>query len=252
MKTLLFTGLYGAFWLLHITMQPQAETALEVVRKADEKLRGQTSHANMTIETVRPTWKRELKLKTWTKGTNYAMILITSPVKENGIVYLKSGKEVWNWIPSIERVIKLPPSMMTQSWMGTDFTNDDLVRESSVVEDYTHSFAGDSVIQGRNCHRIKMIPKPDAAVVWGMVIVWIDKKDYLQMRAEFYDEDNIRINVMQSFDVKTMGGRLLPSRVEMIPADKAGEKTVMKYDSITFDQPIDDNFFTIQNMKKVK
>lgn len=215
-------------------------------------MRGKTSQAEMIIQTIRPTWTRELKLKTWTKGTTYTMILITSPVKEKGTVFLKSGKEVWNWVPSIERVIKLPPSMMTQSWMGTDFTNDDLVKESSIVDDYTHSFAGDSVIQGRDCFKIKLVPKPEAAVVWGMIMVWIDKKDYLQMRAEFYNEDNELVSTMQSYDVKMMGNRLLPAKVEMIPADKKGEKTIMIYNNIVFDQPIDDGFFTAQYMKKVK
>jgi outer membrane lipoprotein-sorting protein len=193
-----------------------------------------------------------MKMKAWTKGTAYSMILIESPPKEKGTVFLKSGKEVWNWVPSIERVIKLPPSMMTQSWMGTDFTNDDLVRESSVVEDYIHSFRNDSVIDGRQCYSILLIPKPESAVVWGKVIVWIDKKEYIEMRAEFYDEENVIINTMQSFDVKMMGGRMIPTRVEMFPADKKGQKTVMKYTNISFNQPIEDSFFTTLNMKKIK
>ena len=228
------------------------ETATDVIKKADEKMRGKTSQAEINIQTIRPKWTRELKLKTWTKGNKYAMILITSPVKEKGTAYLKIDKEVWNWIPSIERVIKLPPSMMTQSWMGTDFTNDDLVKESSVVNDYNHTFAGDTVIQGRNCHKIKLVPKPDASVVWGMIMVWIDKKDYLQMRADFFDEENILVNTMLSSDIKMMGNRLLPAKVEMIPSDKEGEKTVMIYSSISFDQPIDDSFFSTENMKKIK
>ncbi len=215
-------------------------------------MRGKTSQSEMTIQIVRPTWTREMKMKAWSKETTHAMILVTSPAKEKGTVFLKSDKEVWNWVPSIERVIKLPPSMMTQSWMGTDFTNDDLVKESSTVNDYTHSFAGDSVIEGRNCYKIKLIPKPDAAVVWGKIFVWIDKKDYIQLRAEFYDEENNLINTMQSSDVKIMGGRLIPAKMEMIPADKKGHKTVMIYNSISFDQPIDAGFFTTQNMKKVK
>ena len=142
--------------------------------------------------------------------------------------------------------------MMTQSWMGTDFTNDDLVKESSIVDDYVHSFLRDSVVEGRNCYKIQLIPKPEAAVVWGKIVVWIDKKDFIQMRAEFYDEENTLINTMQSSDVKTLGGRLIPTKLEMIPADKIGQKTVMIYSSITFDQPIDQSFFTTQNMKKVK
>jgi len=228
------------------------ETAKDVVKKSDEKMRGKTSYAEMTIQTIRPTWTREIKLKAWSKGTDYAMILITAPVKEKGTVFLKNKTEVWNWVPSIERVIKLPPSMMTQSWMGTDFTNDDLVKESSVVEDYTHSFLKDTVINESACYTIRLIPKPEAAVVWGKIIVWIDKKNYLQMRVEFFDEENILISTMQSFNIKEMGGRIIPTKIEMVPEDKPGNKTVMIYSNISFDQPIDDSFFTTQNMKKVQ
>jgi outer membrane lipoprotein-sorting protein len=177
------------------------EEAKDVIKKADEKMRGKTSQSEMTIQIIRPTWTREMKMKAWTKETRFAMILITSPAKEKGTVFLKDNKEVWNWVPSIERVVKLPPSMMSQSWMGTDFSNDDLVKESSVVEDYIHSFAGDTVLEGRACHKIKLIPKPDAAVVWGKIILWIDKKDYMQLRAEFYDEENMLINTMQSSEI---------------------------------------------------
>lgn len=203
----------------------------------------------MTIQIVRPTWTREIKMKTWSKGTNYTLILITAPPKEKGTVYLKRDKEVWNWIPSIERTLKLPPSMMSQSWMGTDFSNDDLVKESSVVEDYTHTFAGDTVIDGRDCYKIKLVPIPEAAVVWGKILTWIDKKDYLQLRTEFYDEENTLISTMQSSGIKMMGGRLLPSKTEMIPADKKNQKTVMIFNSIVFDQPLDEKFFSPDNMK---
>lgn len=230
----------------------QSDSAKEVVRKADDKMRGKTSNGAVTIQIVRPTWTRELKMKTWSKGTEYSLILVTAPAKEKGTVFLKRKKEVWNWLPSIERTIKLPPSMMSQSWMGTDFTNDDLVKESSAVEDYEHSFEGDSIIDGRNCFKIKMIPKPEAAVVWGKIFVWIDKKDYLQLKTEFFDEDNMLISTMLGSEIKMMGGRLIPARMEMIPSDKKNQKTVMIFETIQFDTPIDDSFFSPDNMKKVK
>ena len=230
----------------------QINNAKEIVRKADEKMRGKTSKAEMTIQIVRPTWTREIKMKTWTKGTNFAFLLVTAPIKEKGIVYLKKVKEVWNWIPSIERTIKLPPSMMSQSWMGTDFTNDDLVKESSVVEDYTHELLADTTIDSRSCYKILMKPTPDASVVWGKVIVWIDKKDYLELRAEFYDEENVLVNIMVASDIKMMDGWLLPTKIEMIPVDKKGNKTVMIYEQLKFDIPMDETFFSTQNMKQLK
>ena len=249
MKTLLVVM---AFLFIHPFLNPVSDEAKEIIRKADAKMRGNSSRAELTIQTIRPTWNRELKLKTWSKGTTQAMILVTAPAKEKGTVFLKNGKEVWNWVPTIERVIKLPPSMMTQSWMGTDFTNDDLVKESSIVEDYTHSLSGDSIVKGRDCYKIMLVPKPESAVVWGKIISFIDKKDYLQMRAEFYDEDGELVNIMQSDEIKMLGGRLLPSKVEMMPANKKGEKTVMIYNSIQFDEPIDDGFFSTKNMTNLK
>lgn len=143
-----------------------AQDAKEIVKTADKKMRGTTMEAEMVIKTTRPTWSREMSCKVWMKSNDLAMILIQSPAKDKGIAFLKRKKEVWNWMPSLERNIKLPPSMMTQSWMGTDFTNDDLVKESSVVEDYTHTIIGDTVIQNRSCYLIQMLPKPTAAVVW--------------------------------------------------------------------------------------
>jgi len=142
--------------------------------------------------------------------------------------------------------------MMSQSWMGTDFTNDDLVKEASVVEDYNHSITGEEVIDSRNCYRVQMIPKPEASVVWGKVILWIDKKDFLMLRAEYYDEENVLVNTMIAGDVKVLGGKLLPARMEMMPAEKKGNKTVLIYDSILFDKPVEERFFSTQNMQKVQ
>jgi hypothetical protein len=136
--------------------------------------------------------------------------------------------------------------------MGTDFTNDDLVKASSRIDDYTHKIAGDSVIAGRKCWKIEMIPLPAAAVVWSKVNMWVDRKDYLELRLEFYDEDNKLVNILQASDVKTMGGRLLASKLEMIPADKKGQETVIIYNSASFDKPIGDDVFTTENMKKAK
>ncbi len=224
-------------------------TARDVVKKATDKMRGETSRAELTIRTVRPTWSREMKVKTWTKGETYAMILIESPAKEKGVCFLKRGKEVWNWIPTLERSIKLPPSMMSQSWMGTDFTNDDLVKESSMVEDYEHTFQGDTIIAGRECYIIRMVPKPEVAIVWGKLIVCIDKKDFIELHTRFYDEDGELLNTMNAYDIKVMDGRLIPTRMEMIPADKPGQKTVLIYTAITYDKPIPDAFFTLQQLK---
>lgn len=227
-------------------------SARDIIKKADENMRGKTSEAQITIKIIRPTWSREMNMKAWSKGDDYSMILVTSPAKEKGTVFLKRIKEVWNWIPSIERHVKLPPSMMSQSWMGTDFTNDDLVREASSVVDYDHNLLGNETILDKDCYKIQMIPKPSAAVVWEKVIVWIDTSDFLQLKAEFYDEDGELVNIMNSSDIKEMGGRKITSKIEMIPIDKKGHRTVIIYNDIIFDEPINDDFFTTRNMKQLK
>jgi outer membrane lipoprotein-sorting protein len=229
-----------------------AQDAAEIVRRSYETMRGSTSQSEMTIRTVRPTWTREMSVRTWISGTDYAMIHILSPAKDKGTVFLKRKKEVWNWLPTLERSIKLPPSMMTQSWMGTDFTNDDLVKESSVVLDYDHHLLGDTTVAGKRCYRIEMIPKPEAAVVWGKIIVSIDKGDYLQLHTVFYDDDGVEVNTMSAYDVKMMDGRLIPTRLEMIPADKKNHKTEIIYTRIQFNRPIPDNFFTMDRMRNIK
>lgn len=241
-----------ASFLILFVIPTFAQDAKEIVRQADEKMQGLSNFTTMTIKIIRPTWEREMKMRSWSKGTDYSMIIIDAPSKDKGTVFLKRKKEIWNWLPSIDKSIKLPPSMMMQNWMGTDFTNDDLVKQSSIVNDYEHSIIGDSTIQGYNCYKIQMLPKPEAAVVWGKVILFIDKTDYLQFRVEYYDEDGYLINLMNFYDVKTMGGRKIPSRMEMIPADSPEKKTVMIYNSIEFDIDIDADYFTTQNMKRVR
>lgn len=229
----------------------QAQTAKEIVQKADDKLRGTTSQVELTIRTVRPKWTRSMDVKAWIKGSDYSLILIQSPPRDRGIAFLRRKKEVWNWMPVLERTIKLPPSMMNQSWMGTDFTNDDLVKESSIVNDYKHSIIGDTTIDGRGCYLIQMIPKPEAAVVWGKLIVCIDKKDFLELHTRFFDEEGKLINIMNAYDIKMMDNRLIPTRFEMIPVGKKNQKTEMIYRAIQYNRPIDDGFFTVEKMKEV-
>lgn len=229
-----------------------AQTALEIIKAADEKRRGKSAYAEMTISIVRPNWTRDMTLKSWAIGDEYSMILITKPARDKGTVFLKRNKEIWNWVPSIERNIKLPPSMMMQSWMGSDFTNDDLIKESSIVEDYSHSIVGDSIILDRECWKIELIPHPDAPVVWGKIYSWISKGDLLELRAEMYDEDGYLVNEILFDDIRDLGGKMLPAVMEYVPVDKPGHKTVMSYHKIDFDIPIRESFFSTQNIKRVK
>ncbi len=228
----------------------QAQTATEIIQKADQKMRGETSQSIITMRIIRPSWSREISMKTWMKGRDLALLVIQSPSKEKGIAFLKRKKEVWNWIPSLEKVMKLPPSMMSQSWMGTDFTNDDLVRESSIVVDYDHQLISDTTIDGRLCHTILCTPFPNTPVVWGKLKICIDKKDLIELFVAFFDDEGLLVNTMKAHDLKIMDGRLIPTRMEMIPVDKPGQRTEIIYHSILFDKPIDNSIFTLDQMRK--
>lgn len=252
MKKILSSFLIIATALLAVSFTGDDPEAKEIVTKAENNIHGLYSATEMSIQIIRPTWTRTMTLKGWSRGEDYSISVITSPAKDAGTVFLKRKREIWNWVPSIERVVKLPPSMMAQSWMGTDFTNDDLVKASSRIDDYTHRIVGDSIIAGRKCWKIEMIPLPEAAVVWSKVNIWIDQKDYLELRLEFFDEDGKLVDILKCSDIRTMGGRTLPGKMEMIPADKKGQETVITYNSAVFDKPIDENFFTTDNMKKVR
>ena len=239
--------------LLGTWLTSQAQTPAQILQTSEEMRRGiKSSQAEMTMTIVRPTWTRSMSMKSWSKGEDYSLILITGPARDKGSTTLKREKEMWNWVPRIERTIKLPPSMMSQSWMGSDFTNEDLVRENSIITDYSHTMLQDSIIAGRSCYKLQLIPNEDASVIWGKIYLWIDKRDYLQLRTEFYDEDMYLINVMQASDIKKMGGRTFATKVEMIPVEEEGQKTVMVYDNIIFDKKLPDSFFSQQNMKRVR
>jgi len=242
----------GYSLFLYIILLLQTPDATEIIKQADKKMQGESNEAVMTMTIQRPDWSREIDLKSWSVGTKNSLILITAPARDEGTAFLKRGKEIWNWQPRIDRVIKLPPSMMMQSWMGSDFTNDDLVKESSVVNDYEHFYEKDTTIRGYLCWKIRMKPKPEAAVVWGHVDVYIEKKDYLELLILYFDEDGYLVNTMELSDIQEMGGRVIPTRLEMVPADEPDHKTIIKYHQMKFDIPINDSFFSLQNMKRVK
>jgi outer membrane lipoprotein-sorting protein len=243
------------FTLLVITISFQAshsQSAKEIVDKANQNMQGNTNESVMIMQIIRPEWTREIAMKSWAKGTDYSLVLITAPARDNGAAFLKRKQELWNWQPTIKRVIKMPPSMMVQSWMGSDFTNDDLVKQSSIVDDYTHKILKDTSIVGRVAWKLELIPLKEAAVVWGKIEVYIDKKDYLQLLVKYYDEDDFLINTMVMSDIKEMDGRLIPARMEVIPAENPEQKTVIIYESLKFDIPMNDDFFSLQNMKRIR
>lgn len=241
--------------LLLATVMPTllAQSSAQILKKSEELRRGvESSKAEMTMTIVRPKWTRTMSMKAWSKGDDYSLIVVTAPASDEGSATLKRKKEVWNYVPRIDRTIKLSRSMMSQNWMGSDLTNDDLVREVSLITDYDHQILGEEMIEGRTCWKIELIPHDDVPVVWGKVIMFIDQQDYLQMRTEFYDEDLILTNVMQASNVKKLGGRTFAAKMEIIPVDDEGHRTVLEYTDIQFDLDVSETFFSTQNMKRVR
>ncbi|WP_394392115.1 outer membrane lipoprotein-sorting protein [Shewanella woodyi] len=230
----------------------ETRSAKEIVVLSDKQMRGESSYTVATMNIIRPDWTRSMSMKSWTKGQDLSLVLVTAPAKDKGSASLKRKKEMWNWIPSIERIIKIAPSMLSQSWMGSDFTNDDLINQSSIVVDYTHTLVKEEMVDGDNSYVIDAFSKEDAPVVWSKVRLWISTKSYLQRRVEFYDEADALINTMETFDVKQLGGRLIATRMTMVPAEKPGNKTEMITHEAQFDFELGDDFFSQQQMRALR
>jgi outer membrane lipoprotein-sorting protein len=243
----------GLLFLVNIQgLFSQGLSAEEIIKKADDKNRGLSSQGTLTMTVIRPEWTRTITMNSWSKGKDYSIVIITAPAKDKGQVFLKIKTEMWNWVPSIDKTIKLPPSMMLQSWMGSDFTNDDLVKQSSIVVDYSHKLIGEEKVRDQDCYKLELTPLPDAAVVWGKVIFWVTKSGFDQWMVDYYDEDNKLVSTSNSFDLKQMGDRIIPTRIEITPKNKKGQKTVLHIDQMKFNIKLDESFFSQQNMKKIK
>ncbi|MFP4448833.1 MAG: outer membrane lipoprotein-sorting protein [Bacteroidales bacterium] len=254
-KVAIFLGLP---MLLILVMNPgkvpaQELSSREIMEKAEDQWQGEESSiSRMTMKIVRPSWERTIKMKSWIKGRDFALTLITSPANERGQTFLKRENDMWHWMPSIDRLIKLPPSMMSEGWMGSDYTNDDILKESSIVVDYNHKVIGEENVNGTTCYQIELIPKEDAAVVWGKVLKWISKEHFLQMKSEYYDEDGELVRTEIAEETKKMDDRYVPTYVEILPADEDDKKTVLILEDIQFNRDIPDDFFSQQNMKRLR
>ena len=228
----------------------QEPSAAQIVDRAEAALWGKTLQSRLTMTVATPRWTRTLELDAWIERPRRSFIRIVSPAKEAGIGSLRIGAEMWNYLPTIERTIKIPPSMMLQPWMGSDFTNDDLVKESSLVNNYTHRLAGTDSVAGTPVWIIESTPKPDAPVVWGRIVIRVRRADFLPAREEFYDERGTLVRVLTFSDVKALGGRTVPTRWEMRPVAKPGNVTTVVMQRATYDAAIAGEIFTQRNLEK--
>jgi outer membrane lipoprotein-sorting protein len=228
----------------------QEPSARDVVDRAERALWGTTLQTRLTMTVKTPRWQRTLELQAWIDRPRRSFIRILGPPKEAGIASLRIGAEMWNYLPTVERTIKIPPSMMMQPWMGSDFTNDDLVKESSLVDDYTHRIVGSDTVGGTQSYIVASIPKPDAPVVWGRIVFRVRKADFLPVREEFYDERGALVRVMRFSDIRSLGGRTVPTRWEMRPVGKPENVTTVVMTSATYDAAIPVDVFTQRNLTR--
>lgn len=238
--------------VLSSPIQANLMSAFDIVKQSDKAMRGDAIYSEMTMKIIRPEWSRSMKLKSWGKGTDLALVLVTEPAKDKGSASLKRGNEMWSWLPSIERVIKIAPSMLSQSWMGSDFSNDDLINQSSIVVDYTHKLVGEVRLHNTNVWVIDAIAKEDAPVVWSRVRLWISKQHLLQRKVETYDEFGDLVSTMNSYDVKELGGRFITTKLVMVPASEPNNRTEIITHAASFNFDISDTFFSQQQMKQLR
>ncbi|OGR99814.1 MAG: hypothetical protein A2V88_14770 [Elusimicrobia bacterium RBG_16_66_12] len=225
----------------------------DLVDRANKALRGDSSRArlSMTIET--PEWKRTLEVEGWNKDRTHAFIVLRAPAKERGNTTLRRKTEMWVWMPKVERVIKIPPTMMHAAWQGSDFTYEDIVKADSIVKDYTHKLLKTVKETGRTVYRIEATPRPDAPVVWGKVITAAavyDDQSVVPLLEEDYSERGELIRTITFSDIKVLGGRRVPARLECVPSKKKGKRTILQYHELEFDLPLDDAFFGYQRLQK--
>lgn len=229
---------------------PSPRDAGAILDQVDDLFRGRSSQGRATMTVTTAHWTRALTLEFWNRGTDRSLVRIVAPQKEKGTATLRVGNDLWNYLPKVKRTIKLPSSMLQASWMGSHFTNDDLVKESRMTQDYTFTITFDGTRDGQRSLEITCTPRPDAAVVWGQVVVRVREPDHLPLAALFYDEHLQLARTMTYADVRPLGGRELPTRLVVVPTDAPAESTVVVYEDIHFDAPLADEAFSLRALEQ--
>jgi len=236
--------------LLLLPLSAQAIEVNDLIRHIDRLWRGDTSQTTMTMTVKTRRYAREMTMEGWSRGKDYSLVVIREPIKDRGIATLKVEDNIWNFLPKINRVTKVPSSMMSGSWMGSHFTNDDLVKDSTFEDDYASTITFEGVRDGRAIYELTSIPKPNAAVVWGKVVMLVEQKTLAPFKNTYYDEEGALIRTMTLDQFKTVDGRVIPMRMVLQPEDKPDESTVIVYDEIRFGVPLEASFFSLQSLQK--
>ena len=244
-KTLsITTGILAALFAHAI----HANEARDIVRDAIEYWRGTASVGEMTMTIHRPDWERSVSMRAWTQGDDRSLVRVTAPKKDKGNGTLIDDNNMWSYSPKINRVIKVPSSMMGQSWMGSDFSNKDISRVDDIIDQYEHAVLGEEELDGHTVYQIESIPHEDAAVVWGKEILRI-RDDNILVDHSFYDQDGEMVKVLVSLEIGDMGGRVVAIRQRMNKVDEPDEWTEIVIDSMEYDLELRDSLFTLSNLR---
>ncbi|MBD3270956.1 MAG: outer membrane lipoprotein-sorting protein [Elusimicrobia bacterium] len=220
----------------------------KIINYVDTLYRSSSSQSTVAMTISTPHWERTLVMDIWTEGMKKTFIRIKSPKKEQGVSTLRIGNEMWNYLPKANKVIKIPPSMMMSSWMGSDFTNDDLVKESTMIDDYTYRLVRPPEARNEWWYA-ELIPKPDRPIVWSKIILAVRKEDYIPVEEIYYDDNDKPVRRLEFTDITTFDNRKIPSCLVMIPLTKEGHKTVIQYRDIQFNVALDQDVFTLRHLR---
>lgn len=225
-----------------------AKDTADIIRKVEDNLNGKTAVMKISMAVKTKRTQRTMKMESYSIGKEKSFIKILYPGKDKGITFLKIDNTMWQYVPRIEKTIKIPASMMLQSWMGSDFTNDDLVKESSISEDYTTTLLGET----KDVYQVELRPTEEAAVVWGKIIMEISKQYYLPTKVGYFDEDDMLIRELFYTEVQPFGDRFYPTKWMMIPKEpaKVGHETIIEISDAVFDGQVSESYFTKRALKR--
>lgn len=229
---------------------PSAARAHLILAEIDDLWRSDSSAARVSMRVVTANYRREVTMESWSLGKDRSLVRIIAPLKEKGTATLKSGAAIYTYLPKTDRTIRLTSSVMSGSWMGSHFTNDDLVKESRLADDYDPEIVFEGVREGQRIIEFTLTPRPEAPVVWGRITTTVLADGYLPLFSRYYDEDGQLARSVTFSEVKVMGGRQLPAVMRVVPADKPGEYTELVYEKITFGQPLTEAFFSLQEIRR--
>ncbi|MFZ9038858.1 MAG: outer membrane lipoprotein-sorting protein [Gammaproteobacteria bacterium] len=220
----------------------------DLIRAAMEHWRGVTSYSEMTMVIHRSDWERSFSMQAWTEGDKLSLVRVTEPKRDAGNGTLVKDQNMWTFSPKINRILKVPSSMMNQSWMGSDFSNKDISKSTDIIDQYDHRLLETETVEGHVLYTIESIPHEEAAVVWGKEIVVI-RDDYVMLRQEFWDQDGVLVKAMESTELREMDGRIIAARMRMQKLENPGEWTEMTVNAIDFDIELEANVFTLSNLR---